>query len=56
MSPYTVRGIVTAYSLTEVVKPESIMKSLETRVPADFLNMNRKALDIGIKLGEAAKS
>jgi len=43
-------------ALTEVVKPESIMKSLETRVPADFLDMNRKALDIGLKLGEEAKN
>ena len=43
-------------SLTELVKPESIMKVLERRIPADFLEMNRSALDIGIKLGEGAKS
>ncbi len=43
-------------SLTELVKPESIMKVLERRIPADFLKMNRSALDIGIKLGEGAKS
>ena len=42
--------------LTGLVNPESIMKSLENRIPADFLEMNRKALDIGIKLGEAAKN
>lgn len=42
--------------LTELVKPESIMKVLERRIPADFLDMNRSALDIGIKLGEAAKA
>ena len=42
--------------LTGLVKPESIMKSLENRIPADFLDMNRKALDIGFKLGEEAKS
>jgi 2-oxoglutarate ferredoxin oxidoreductase subunit gamma len=42
--------------LTGLVKPESIMKSLETRIPADFLDMNRKALDIGLKLGEEAKN
>ena len=40
--------------LTKLVKPKSIMKILEKRIPADFLDMNRKALDIGIKLGEAA--
>lgn len=43
-------------SLTELVKPESIMKVLERRIPADFLKMNRSALDIGIKLGEGAKT
>ena len=48
------RGAV--IGLTGLVKPESIMKSLENRIPADFLEMNRKALDIGIKLGEAAKN
>ena len=42
--------------LTGLVKPESIMKSLENRIPADFLEMNRKALDIGMRLGEAAKN
>ena len=42
-------------ALTELVKPESIMKALESRIPADFLVMNRNALDIGLKLGEEAK-
>jgi len=39
--------------LTELVKPESIMKVLENRIPAGFLDMNRKALEIGLELGEA---
>ncbi len=42
-------------ALTGLVKPESIMKALENRIPTDFLDMNRKALDIGIKLGEATQ-
>jgi 2-oxoglutarate ferredoxin oxidoreductase subunit gamma len=42
--------------LTGLVKPESIMKSLETRISADYLDMNRKALDIGLELGEEAKN
>ncbi len=42
--------------LTGLVKPESIMKSLKNRIPADFLDMNSKALDIGIRLGEAARN
>jgi 2-oxoglutarate ferredoxin oxidoreductase subunit gamma len=40
--------------LTNVVKPNSVLKILKKRIPADFLEMNRKALNIGIKLGEAA--
>ncbi len=36
--------------LTRIVQPESIMKVLETKIPADFLEMNRKALDIGMRL------
>ena len=47
-------GAVTA--LTGLVKPESIMKALVNRIPADFLDMNRKALDIGIEMGEDAKN
>jgi 2-oxoglutarate ferredoxin oxidoreductase subunit gamma len=43
-------------ALTELVKPESIMKVLEHRIPQDFLDMNRQALDIGLALGEEAKS
>ena len=43
-------------SLTELVKPGSIMKVLERRIPADFLEMNRSALDIGINLGASAKT
>jgi 2-oxoglutarate ferredoxin oxidoreductase subunit gamma len=36
--------------LTEVVQADSIMKTLETRIPADFLDMNRKALELGLSL------
>ena len=43
-------------AVTELVNPESIMKALENRIPADFLDMNRKALELGMKLGEAAKN
>lgn len=42
-------------ALTELVKPESIMKTLENRIPADFLEINRKALDIGLSLGQNAQ-
>jgi 2-oxoglutarate ferredoxin oxidoreductase subunit gamma len=42
--------------LTNLVKAKSVLKILERRIPADFLEINRKALNIGIKLAEAAQS
>ena len=41
--------------MTELLTPESIMKVLETRIPRDFLDMNRQALDLGLALGEQFK-
>jgi len=34
-----------------VVRPESVMEVIKTRVPADFVAMNNRALDIGLVLG-----
>ncbi|MBW1725031.1 MAG: 2-oxoacid:acceptor oxidoreductase family protein [Deltaproteobacteria bacterium] len=42
-------------SLTDLVEPESIMKVLESRIPSDFLEMNRKALELGIEIGSEFK-
>ena len=36
--------------ITSLVKPESIMTILEKRIPADFLDMNRQALEMGMEL------
>lgn len=38
--------------LTKLVRPESIMKVLKTQIPPGFLDMNRQALDLGLKLSE----
>jgi len=46
----------TVISLTDLVKSESIMKVLKNRIPSSFLEMNRKALDLGMKLAEDVKS
>jgi len=46
-------GVVT--SLTGIVRPDSIIKVLKTRIPGDFLEMNRNALDLGMRLGEEAR-
>lgn len=40
--------------LTGIVKTESIMKVLEAKIPAGFLDMNRTALDLGLRLAEAS--
>ena len=38
--------------LTKLVRPESIMKVLETQIPRSFLEINRQALELGLKLSE----
>ena len=40
--------------LTDLVQPESIVKVLDARIPSGFLEMNRKALDLGLELGRQA--
>ena len=40
--------------LTELVRPESIIKVLEARIPSGFLEMNQKALDLGLEMGRQA--
>ncbi|MEN8212196.1 MAG: 2-oxoacid:acceptor oxidoreductase family protein [Thermodesulfobacteriota bacterium] len=42
--------------ITKLIKPESILKVLETTIPKDFMEMNKKALNIGIKMGEQTQS
>ncbi len=41
--------------LTGFIKPESIMKTLETRIPSGFLEMNREALELGLSLGSKTR-
>jgi len=43
-------------SMTHLLKPESIMKVLETRIPSGFLEMNRDALNLGIAMGSEFSS
>ncbi len=49
-----VLGVV--LSLTELVNPGSIMKVLEDRIPRDFLDINRQALELGRSLGTEYKT
>ncbi|MFC1798419.1 2-oxoacid:acceptor oxidoreductase family protein [Thermodesulfobacteriota bacterium] len=38
--------------MTELLQPESVIRVLENRIPAGFLEMNRQALQLGIDLAE----
>ena len=53
---FNIAMLGTMISMTELVAPESIMKVLENRIPSDFLDMNRQALDLGLALGAEFKS
>jgi 2-oxoglutarate ferredoxin oxidoreductase subunit gamma len=37
--------------ITELMDPEWVMQIIRERVPADFINMNNRALDMGLVLG-----
>jgi 2-oxoglutarate ferredoxin oxidoreductase subunit gamma len=39
--------------LIHIVQPESIMKVLQDRIPSGFLEMNQKAVNLGLAMGEA---
>ncbi len=43
-------------SMTQLLKPESIIKVLETRIPSGFLAMNRQALNHGMAMGDEFSS
>ena len=42
-------------SLTQVVRPQSILSVLKERIPKGFIEMNQKALNLGIDMGATAK-
>lgn len=44
----------TLLGVTGLIEADSIMKVLETTIPADFMKMNQKALELGMKMGKAA--
>ncbi len=45
----------TLMQLVSLVQPESIMKVLENRIPESFLEMNKKALELGAELGAGVR-
>lgn len=46
----------TLIGISKLIRPESILKVLEKTVPKDFIKMNKKALDIGVALGERSRA
>ena len=45
----------TLVALTDVVQPDSVMRTIKTRIPQSFIDMNRKAFDLGQQLGKRPK-
>jgi len=41
--------------LVNLINPAAIMRVLENRIPLDFLELNRRALDLGLALGKEFK-
>ncbi|CAB1059644.1 2-oxoglutarate/2-oxoacid ferredoxin oxidoreductase, gamma subunit (EC [Olavius sp. associated proteobacterium Delta 1] len=41
--------------MVDLINPEAIMKVLENRIPADFLDLNHQALDLGLGIGREFK-
>jgi 2-oxoglutarate ferredoxin oxidoreductase subunit gamma len=37
--------------LSDILKPESVLKVLKTSIPSDFMDMNKKAMDLGLEMG-----
>ena len=42
-------------AILDLISPESILKVLQNRIPKDFLELNRQALDLGMELGREFK-
>jgi len=42
--------------VSKLLKPESIIQVLKTKIPKDFLEMNQKALDLGLEMGKQANA
>ena len=47
---YSICVLGTIIGLTQIVKPESVIKVLDTKIPKALLDDNIKALDLGIEL------
>ncbi len=48
-------GVLIGIAEPKLVKPESIMKVLKTSMPEDYLEINEKALTLGMEMGKTKK-
>ena len=48
---YNICTLGTLIGITQLIPVEAVVKVLEKRIPKDFLDMNHRALDIGLVLG-----
>ncbi len=44
----------TLLGITGLIEPDSIMKVLETTIPKDFMEMNKKSLELGYQMGQSS--
>ena len=42
-------------AILDLISPQSILSVLKDRIPRDFLELNRKALELGMELGREFK-
>jgi 2-oxoglutarate ferredoxin oxidoreductase subunit gamma len=45
----------TLIGISGLIKPDSILKVLETTIPEGFMDMNKQALDLGMEMGKREK-
>ncbi len=45
----------TLIGITDLLEPDFIMQVLKTKIPPDFMEMNEKALEIGLNLGRTKR-
>ncbi len=41
----------TLISITEVIKPKSVLAAVVSKVPKDFIDLNTRAFELGMELG-----
>jgi len=53
---YNICVLGTLIGLTDLIRPESIIKVLETKIPAELLKINLKAFDLGLNLSKTHRA